>query len=224
MADNLKFWVLLKKTDPEHTKKVSTRGGYTSISPQYQIRCATEVFGAYGTGWGYESIDLDMSVAESMGLVLVRAVFFYELDGKRSTFPINNSWPIKSGTRVDNDFAKKAETNTMSKALSKLGFSADVFMGEFDDPDYVQAVGNEFALENAEDQIAEKAEQQKEYEDWADNVKSLLKSAMTTNELKKLFIGAAGKAKLYKDSTLIVQLNDIKDKRKIELEANKDKT
>ena len=224
MSDNLELWDLVKKTDPARTKKVSLGGGYTSISPQYQIRCATEVFGVYGTGWGYESIDLDMSVAESMGLVLVRAVFFYVIDGKRSRFPINNSWPIKSGTRIDNNFAKKAETNTMSKALSKLGFSADVFMGEFDDPDYVQAVGNEFALENAEDQIAEKAEQQKEYEDWADNVKSLLKSAMTTNELKKLFIGAAGKAKLYKDSTLIVQLNDIKDKRKIELEANKDKT
>jgi hypothetical protein len=217
-VSNLKLWDTVKKTDPEHTKTVSQRGGYTSISPQYQIRCATEAFGIYGSGWGFESIDLDMSIAESMSLVLVKAVFFYVYDGKRSTFPINNSWPIKSGTRIDNDFAKKAETNTMSKALSKLGFSADVFMGEFDNPDYVQAVGNEFALENAEDKIEEVTRQQVEHQEWVDSVKQTLSTAVTQNELKGVFTGAIRKAGLRKDATAIRQFTDIKDKRKAELE------
>jgi hypothetical protein len=44
------------------------------------------------------------------------------------------------------------------------------------------------------------------------------------NELKQVFKGAAGKAKLYDDSALIVQLNNIKDRRKIQLEANKEKS
>ena len=58
---NLDLWDKVKKTDPDYTKQVTQRGGYTSISPQYQIRCATEQFGCYGDGWGFESIDLDLS-------------------------------------------------------------------------------------------------------------------------------------------------------------------
>ena len=222
---NLDLWDKVKKTDPAHVKKVNMRGGFSSIAPQYQIQCATEQFGPYGKGWGFESCEYDYSQLSTTRLVLVSAVFFYVIDDKRHTFPINNSWPVMSKKDVvDDDFAKKAETNTMSKALSKLGFSADIFMGEYDNPDYVKAVGNEFALENAGGQIEERAAQQKEYEDWSDSVKELMKTASSMNELKQVFKGAAGKAKLYNDSALIVQLNSIKDQRKIQLEANKEKS
>ena len=220
---NLDLWNRVKKTDPAHVKKVNMRGGFSSIAPQYQIQCATEEFGPYGKGWGFISCDLDYSQLSVTRLVLVKAVFFYVVGGNRHTFPINNSWPVMSKKDVvDDDFAKKAETNTMSKALSKLGFSADIFMGEYDNPDYVEAVGNEFALMNAEDKIEERAAQQKEYEDWADGVKNLLNTAVSINELKKIFKGAAGKAKLYDDSSLIIQLNKIKDARKVELESKGD--
>ena len=219
---NLDLWNRVKATDPAYVKTVNMRGGFSSIAPQYQIQCATEQFGPYGKGWGFQSCEFDYSQLAVTRLVLVSAVFFYVIDGERHTFPINNSWPVMSKKDVvDDDFAKKAETNTMSKALSKIGFSADIFMGEFDNPDYVKAVGNDFALENAEDQIEERAAQQKEYEDWADGVTKLLKSASSINELKQVFKGAAGKAKLYDDSALIVKFNKIKDDRKIQLEANK---
>ncbi len=222
---NLELWDKVKKTDPAHVKKVNMRGGFSSIAPQYQIQCATEQFGPYGKGWGFESCEFDYSQLAVTRLVMVSAVFFYVIGEKRHTFPINNSWPVMSKKDVvDDDFAKKAETNTMSKALSKLGFSADIFMGDYDNPDYVQAVGNEFALGNAEDQIEERAAQQKEYEDWAESVKELIKTASSMNELKQVFKGAAGKAKLYDDSALIVRLNKLKDDRKIQLEANKEQS
>jgi disulfide oxidoreductase YuzD len=35
--------------------------------------------------------------------------------------------------KLDTDFAKKVETDTLTKALSKLGFSADVFLSKFED-------------------------------------------------------------------------------------------
>ena len=158
--NNLDLWDKVKKTDPEYTKEVKMRGGFTSISPQYQIMKATEQFGSYGSGWGFDSVDLDMAHIETLSLVMVKAVFFYIVGEQRNTFPINNSWSVKSGSKIDDDFAKKAETNTMSKALSKLGFSADIFMGEFDNPDYVEAIGNEFAYEKAEDKIEEQTKQQ----------------------------------------------------------------
>ena len=211
--NNLILWNKVKKTDPDYTKKVTQRGGYTSISPQYQMMCATEQFGSYGAGWGFESVELDLSHAE-LGFVLVKAVFFYITEGNRNTFPINNSWAISQGSKVDFDFAKKAETNTMSKALSKLGFSADVFMGEFDDPDYVQAITNEFKLEEAEDKLAEKERQEEEHEAWIANVIHLIETSQSENELKKVFTGAVRKANLLKDKIAVIQFTKAKDAKK----------
>jgi len=212
---NLELWEKVQKTDPQYTKQVNARGGYTSISAQYQIMKATEQFGMYGRGWGFESIDLDLDHVPSTGLAMVKAVFFYCVDGERFSFPINNAWPVGK----DADFAKKAETNTMSKALSKLGFSADIFMGDFDDPDYVQAISNDFALEKAEDKIEEQAKQQEEYEAWVNQSLELIGGCQSMNELQKLFTGLVRKAKLYKDDAVIIKFTKAKDAKKSELES-----
>jgi hypothetical protein len=120
---------------------------------------------------------------------------------------------------VDNDFAKKAETNTMSKALSKLGFSADIFMGEFDDKDYVEAITNEFALEKAEDKIEEAAKQDAEHQEWVDSVTGTIETCVTLNELKGVYSGAVRKAKLRKDDAAVIRFTRAKDERKQVLEA-----
>ena len=63
-------------------------------------------------------------------------------------FPITSSISAyKDGamTKPDADFAKKVETDALTKALSKLGFNADVFMGMFDDHKYVQMMQEEFS-------------------------------------------------------------------------------
>lgn len=219
--NNLDLWDKVKKTDPEFTKKASQRGGYTSVSPQYQNMCATEQFGPYGLGWGLESCELDLSHIDSLNLVMVRAVFFYMIDGKKHSFPINNSWPVKMGAKVDNDFAKKAETNTISKALSKLGFSADIYMGQFDDPDYVGAVSNEFALEKAEDKLEEQSRQQEEHEQWVDSSLKTLSTCVSMNELKKVYTGLVRRANLLKDTVSVAKFEKAKESRKAELEAQK---
>lgn len=218
MSSNLKLWEEVKTTDPEYTKQVKQRGGYTSISPQYQIMKATEQFGSYGQGWGFRAILMNMDHAAELNVVLVEATFFYIVDGVENTFPINNSWPVKMGERVDPDFVKKAETNTMGKALSKLGFSADIFMGEFDNPDYVAAINNDFALEKAEDKIEEQQKQQEEYDEWVSNSLTLIGGCQSDNELKKLFTGLVRKARLYKDDVTILNFTKAKDTRKLEME------
>ena len=98
-VDNMQLWSAVCETDPKYTKKVSQRGGYTSISPQYQMQEATKQFGPYGKGWGFKSIDFDFSLLELGGLVLIDAVFFYIKSGERSEFPIKNSWEVKKGYR-----------------------------------------------------------------------------------------------------------------------------
>lgn len=164
--DNLEIWKSVEKTDTTFTKQVNQRGGYTAISPQYQAKMATEKFGPYGHGWGLAESDFDMSMFESTGMVIHKAVFFYLLDGAVITFPISNAINPQMGTgdkkRNDEDWCKKVETNTISKALSRLGFNADIFLGLFEDREYMEALQTEQAIEKAEDKEAEIIKQQEE--------------------------------------------------------------
>ncbi len=48
-------------------------------------------------------------------------------------------------TKADDQFAKKVETDSLTKCLSKLGFNADIFLGKFDDQRYLAEVTKEFA-------------------------------------------------------------------------------
>jgi hypothetical protein len=52
-------------------------------------------------------------------------------------------WKDRNG-RVDSDASKKATTDAITKLLSQLGFSADVFLGKYDDQKYVEALREEF--------------------------------------------------------------------------------
>lgn len=216
--DNLKLWDSVKETDEKFTKHVAQRGGYTSITPQYQMQEATKQFGSYGKGWGFKSIDMDYSVIDSLGLVLVKAVFFFVEDGNTHTFPVNNSWPVKQGSRVDSDFVKKAETNTMGKALSKLGFNADIFMGLFDDPNYVEEVTNKKNMEKAEDKIAEQAKQDEAWSLWKQKELKAYDLIPNLEALKTVFTGHIRKIKIRGDEPAIKLFTTMKDQRKKELE------
>jgi hypothetical protein len=134
--NNLELWNSVQQTDPKHTKKANVGGNkITAIKPQYQILKATEKWGAYGSKWGLKDINLSYDLL-SINLVVFKASFYYP-DGE---FEIINSIKLykdNAKTMVDDDFAKKIETDALTKALSKLGFNADVFMGRFDDVRYV---------------------------------------------------------------------------------------
>ena len=145
MSDNMSLWRSVEKTDPSHTKKVNQRGGFTSISAHYQVMRATEVFGPVGTGWGYECGEPIFHGA----FVIVPVRVWYR--DRANTFgPIYGSAEMM-GNRPDSDAPKKAMTDALTKALSHLGFNADVFLGKFDDNKYVAQVQAEFANGSNED-------------------------------------------------------------------------
>lgn len=77
-------------------------------------------------------------------VMFLRAEFFYPIDDQEVSFPIINDDRFKPG---DETF-KKLLTNTRSKALSWLGFSADVFLGKFDDTNYVRGLTERIGKEN----------------------------------------------------------------------------
>ena len=225
--NNLNLWESVSETDASYTKQVNQRGGYTAIDPQYQAMKATEKFGPHGMGWGFEYSELDMSLVESTGMVIHKAVFFYCLEGKKHTFPIHNAvsiWSDKNRTRPDEDFAKKLETNTVSKALSKLGFSADVFMGKFDDQEYRQELANKQAIESADNKAEMQAKLEQEYQDWLGKHLNTISHAASMNELEKIFKLCVRKAKTRQDEAAIVKFTKAKDVRKSQLTNKEDST
>ena len=149
--DNMSIWDSVCETDPKYTKQVNQRGGFTAIGAQSQLLKATEVFGAYGYGWGVK--DERINKWEDCGLVVYQATLWYLAEGKaeEGEIPIHSSIKYSSNGRVDDDFFKKVATDALTKGLSKLGFNADVFMGMFDDNKYVNQMANKFNKESIVD-------------------------------------------------------------------------
>lgn len=214
---NLDLWNSVEKTDMQFAKRVNQRGGYTAISPQYQLKRATEVFGPYGKGFGLSESKFNMSIYEFDGVVIHEAVFFYMSDGKREEFPISNAIQAakqtKNGKYVDVDFAKKVETNTVSKALSKIGFNADVYMGMFDDEQYLHELHNEQAIEKAADKDEEQAKQAKKAYEETNKVIEQIKEATTLSIVEGLFKAQFRRIQS-KDQNLVLQLTKAKDAAK----------
>lgn len=162
--NNLELWNKVEKTNPKYTKKAKVGGlNITAIAPQFQIMNATEQFGAYGEKWGFKHINFDYSITNTpitlkvvdwntkeeeeinsiLGLVGFKATFFFP----NGEFEITNSIKIftdNKHSKIDDNFAKKLETDALTKALSKLGFNADIFLGKFDDVRYVEEMKAEF--------------------------------------------------------------------------------
>lgn len=228
---NMELWAEVCKTPPRYTKKVNTRGGFTAIDPTYQAQRATEVFGPFGIGWGLRESQLDYSLVEVAGLVTHKAVFFFNQGDKTGTFPIHNAmsiWSDKGHTRADEDFAKKLETNTISKALSRLGFSADVFLGLFDDAGYVQAAQSRESIELADDQEEESQKQRDEFQQWATREVEIYKMIPNVSALKGALVSHLKKAQPRCQALGISyekvakRFQDAHDKRRDELDPPKE--
>ena len=142
MKNNLELWDTVETTDPQYTKKVNQRGGFTAIAAQSQVKRATEVFGIMGHGWGVE--DEKFTTVKGTTMVIYNANLWYKFNTRTGAIPIHSSIKYGANGRYDDDFSKKVATDALTKGLSKLGFNADVFMGLFDDNKYVADVTNKF--------------------------------------------------------------------------------
>lgn len=134
---NTELWKKVDTTDPNFTRSVgNTDRHFTTINAYYQTFTATQLWGSYGSKWGLKNTEWKIhQTTRKIDIVLYKATFYYPL----GEFEINNSICID-----DDEFMKKLETDTLTKALSRLGFNADVFMGYFDDNRYVQKARERF--------------------------------------------------------------------------------
>tara|TARA_B100000787_G_scaffold169335_1_gene160249 strand:- start:26 stop:571 length:546 start_codon:yes stop_codon:yes gene_type:complete len=138
VSDNMTLWDSVNKTDPSHTKTVNQRGGFTAIDAHYQIQAATKQFGPVGIGWGYDCEYI------FQGPVVICLVTLWHGDRINKFGPFAGCADMSS-KRLDTDAPKKSMTDGLTKAISHLGFNADVFLGKFDDNKYVEEMKAEFA-------------------------------------------------------------------------------
>ena len=124
----------METTDPAHTRHVNQRGGFTAIDAQWQVLQATTAFGGpMGVGWGF-----DWTREEGPAdLFIIRGRLWFTDPETGEQGAVEQYGAASFGQRVDADAPKKAVTDAFTKCLSLLGFSADVFLGRFDDSKYV---------------------------------------------------------------------------------------
>jgi hypothetical protein len=134
MSNHLSLWNKVCETPLRYTKEVALgRRKFTSIDAQYQVMKATEVFGQYGVGWGIDDIQYEFVTHGDQTSVIMRGTLWYMQDERRE-IPVIVDDKFTPGQ----DVFKKLQTQLQSKGLSKLGFSADAFLGMFEDAKYLE--------------------------------------------------------------------------------------
>ena len=139
---NLDLWNKVSKSDPKYLKKISFgQRSFTAIDPQYQVRCITEAFGPVGQGWGWtnETRFINLSNGDT---AVVADVCIWTVDKANSFGPFSGCRKFFDAAkgRLNEDAPKMAITDGLTKAISHLGFNADVFLGEMD--------GNKYAADS----------------------------------------------------------------------------
>lgn len=195
---NLSIWKLVERTDPSYTKAFTQNGGGTAINGTYTEMRATEIFGPKGIGWGVKVVEerfdkgapIMQKAKDSAGNEVkqvipdgsggfvcevnhtVRIILWFIQDGQRGEIEAYGCTPYitqnKYGLNTDGEAPKKSLTDAMKKALSGLGFSADIFLGLYDIGAYVDEAKAEFSAKN---EISAMEDKQKIFDDLVDKLK-----------------------------------------------------
>ncbi|MSR12885.1 MAG: hypothetical protein EXR84_14060 [Gammaproteobacteria bacterium] len=221
---NMRIWSQVDKTAPSATKAAKVGGmNITALNGLHMIMRATEVLGPVGIGWGWKVLEerFDQGApimggkdgAEVVSPTLshtVRIQFWYKLDGERGEFEqygcTKAVYKSSYGASTDDEAPKKSLTDAIKKSLSMLGFSADVYLGLFDDKEYVEQRKDEEALETAEDKSAEEDRQKQERLDYIKSVLGGMQGAVTLHELKKLHDVAVRKLTAKRDTQAVTRI------------------
>lgn len=146
MSGNMELWNSVERTPKEQTKPITgkTYKG-TSPKPHYIVQKATETFGPCGIGWGFTISERVEEGAPGDKLHIAHVRVWYIWKGSRGEVE-HIGQTMLSGTRkggfpyTDEDAPKKSVTDGLIKALSMIGFAADIFLGRYDDSKYVSSL------------------------------------------------------------------------------------
>lgn len=226
--DNLELWKDVFKTDERFTTAFSVNGGGTSINGTYMTMIATREFGPKGIGWGVDILEERFDngapitrtvkgtdgnntwelIPDGVGGILtekhhiIKIRLWYIRNGVRGEEISFGCTPYiyssKHGLICDGEATKKSLTDATKKALSALGFCADIFMGLYDNQEYRQKNKAEFALKNASENAEDAARVRQELDDKLTRVANTLASAVSENEINKVYSSIAREAEVHR--------------------------
>lgn len=139
---NKRIWGMLCTTDKDFTKPFEKFGKkLTTTDPMYQIMKMTELFGPVGQGWTY---DVKYTYTDKNVFAELKLGWREDTNKEFNWYgPISSVNSLyKSNNVLDDEAPKKAMTDTLTKAMSHLGMSADIFLGLFDGDKYVNVTKN----------------------------------------------------------------------------------
>lgn len=189
--DNLDLWSSVEVTDIKHTRHYEESGAkLTHINATYQKKRATEMFGPFGIDWGIEigSEQFDTIEIDGVFIVTYRAVLYYPYKEKVGRLPISSSvrfsYIVKSkGYRAyDTQYTKKLRTDAITKGLSELGFSADIYIGMYEDSDYINERMMEQQISDADNREAKIKEKREDFKSWLEQQLKTLSSIKGDND------------------------------------------
>lgn len=248
---NREIWDKVKTTNPDHTKGGKVSGmDITAINGTSVVMKATEVWGPMGKGWGVDIkeerfIDGAPMMNKETKDVLrdgnmnpIHAVLhsclinvWYKDDPSSDTkyyVPHYGQTPFvqmtKYGPTTDFDVQKKSLTDAIKKALSMLGFNADIFLGQYDDREYVQVLQEQSRVEKAEDRAVEQEAIEEERKEWYKTNLATLSTATTDHELDTIAKGMQRRLKAIGSNNaklLMVAVEKARAKRQDQIQLSK---
>jgi hypothetical protein len=126
---NMEIWNQVCISDPKTVKKLNYGFKPTVIDAQSQIKKATEIFGPFGIGFGIEKESRHFED----GVLYYSAILWYQWEGQTGAVAICSECKLDK-----QDVMKIAQTDAMTKGLSRIGFNSDIFEGNYDGNKYVE--------------------------------------------------------------------------------------
>ena len=234
-STNMDLWNSVSTTDPKHTKSYKGAGGFsgTAISTLAPIMCATEAFGPLGKGWSYKIMDERFVeggpiIDKSSGAVLAHEMTHMmrvRIDARYNESELHaehiGTTPYitsnKYGVVTDHEAPKKTLSDALKKTLTMWGFNADVFLGMYDNSDYVAGITSDASDAEAETAELKQAE-------WQKSKPGLIKTIMnakTKIDVKLAMTSAIRKSNRMNDTKFAAIAADKAGERVREIEAKK---
>jgi len=188
---NLALWNELSKVDPRRTKEFRKGGGFrgTDINPVWRMQRMTELFGPVGQGWGYEIHSQWREDFGSTPVVFVKLDLWYcaglDEEGVKIIVWTGPQIGGTEATRTPDEAYKMAVTDAMGKCMLNLGLAAPVYLGDFNDTKYQQAMLAEFEEKEAENAWQHKPNM-KAIQDWLDACTTLDEVDSTSDKVRAL--------------------------------------
>jgi hypothetical protein len=195
------------------------------------VKMATLQFGPIGKGWGYDIVeerlddtgpifDKETNAILNQGKThTIRLRLWYKIGEEKCSVEhfghTKYIYKSKYGVTVDEEAPKKSLTDALKKCLSMLGFSADIFLGEYDNKHYVDEQRDREALEKTDNKIEELAKQEKERAEWVDLTVKLIGESKTESMLEGIYKESMRKAKARGDTEAMKAFKEAKEKVRV---------